>query len=151
MAGPTVSIPSQHQTLTAGRVTRFLSQWKRIGASPWHLQALLHGIPFEWEGDPPPYNTPFDSAASLIGRTADLEACRKTLQHYIDIGAVISLQDQTETAGVWSAFFPVPKKGTNKVRGCINRTTINPYLKYEHFWTEVPHTVQTGLRRRDSM
>ena len=70
MADPTVKIPDPHQSVTAGRVTQHFSQWKKIGASPWHLQILLHGIPFEWADDPPPFNRPFDSAASLIGRTA---------------------------------------------------------------------------------
>ena len=64
-----------------------------------------------------------------------------TLQHYLAIGSVRPLQDQSDTRGVWSAFFPVPKKGTDKMRGCIDLTTINPYLKYEHFKMEGLHTV----------
>ena len=149
MADPTVRIPDPHLSQTAGRVTKHFSQWKRIGATPWHLQILRRGIPFEWEGDPPPDNRPFDSALSLQGRTSDLEACRKTLQHYISIGAVVQLEDQSDTTGVWSSFFPVPKKGTDKVRGCINLTTINPYLKYQHFKMEGTHTVAQMLRRKD--
>ena len=37
------------------------------------------------------------------------------------------------------------------MRGCIDLTTINPYLKYEHFKMEGLHTVQSQLRRRDHM
>ena len=59
------------------------------------------------------------------------------------------LEDQSDTTGVWSSFFPVPKKGTDKVRGCINLTTINPYLKYQHFKMEGTHTVAQMLRRKD--
>ena len=80
-----------------------------------------------------------------------MEACGATLQHYLDIGSVQALADQTETAGVWSALFPVPKKNTDKVKGCIDLTTINPYLQYEHFKMEGLHTVQAQLRRRDYM
>ena len=75
MADPTIQIPDPHQTLTAGRVTKHFSQWKRIGATPWHLQILRKGIPFEWKGDPPPDTRLFDSALSLTGRTSNLEAC----------------------------------------------------------------------------
>ena len=39
----------------------------------------------------------------------------------------------------------MPKSGTDKMRGCIDLTTINPYLKYEHFKMEGLHTVQSQL------
>ena len=61
------------------------------------------------------------------------------------------MQDLSDNRGVWSAFFPVPKKGTDKMRGCIDLTTINPYLKYEHFWMKGLHTVLSQLCGRDRM
>ena len=141
LSPPVVQLPEPHTALTAGRCRLSLELWKQI-AGPWHIQTLLHGIPLEWTDSPPPFNRPFDSATSLQGRPKDLEACRATLQHYLDIGSVEPLADPSETAGVWSALFPVPKKGTDKVRGCIDPTTINPYLRYEHFKMEGLHTVQ---------
>ena len=143
---PQVNLPAPHTTLTAGRCRLSLDLWKRI-AGPWHVQVLTHGIPLEWTNGPPPFNQPFDSARSLAGKPKELQSCRDTLQHYLAIGSVRPLQDQSDTRGVWSAFFPVPKKGTDKMRGCIDLTTINPFLKYEHFKMEGLHTVQSQLRR----
>ena len=59
-------------------------------------------------------------------------ACSKTLQHYLDIRSVRRLPPETSD-GLWTTLFPVPKKGADKMRGCIDLTTINPCLKYEHF------------------
>ena len=61
------------------------------------------------------------------------------------------LPNQDETDGVWSTFFPVAKKGTDKLRGCIDLRTINPFLRYEHFKMEGTHTLASMLRRRDWM
>ena len=43
------------------------------------------------------------------------------------------------------------KKETDKLRGCIDLRTINPFLKYEHFKMEDTHTLASMLRRRDWM
>ena len=147
---PQVQLPPSHTTPTAGRCKLSLDLWKRI-AGPWHIQVLTHGIPLEWTNGPPPFNQPFDSARSLVGKPKELQSCRDTLQHYLAIGSVRPLQDQSDTRGVWSAFFPVPKKGTDKMRGCIDLTMINPFLKYEHFKMEGLHTVQALLHRRHHM
>ena len=147
---PSVTLPPPHTTKTAGRCRLSLDHWKKI-VGPWHIKVLTHGIPLDWTDGPPQFTRPFDSAKSLTGRPTDLEACRKTLQHYLDIGSVQALPDQSSTDGVWSAFFPVPKKGTDKMRGCIDLNTINPYLQYEHFKMEGLHTIQAQLRRRDHM
>ena len=112
---------------------------------------MARGILLEWTDSPPPFNTPFDSAKSFTGRPVDVKACRNLLRHHLDIGSVRPLADQNDACGVWSAFFSVPKKGTDKVRGCTDLNTINPYLRYEHFKTEGLHTVQVQLRRRDHM
>ena len=56
-----------------------------------------------------------------------------------------------EADGVWSTFFPVAKKGTVKLRGCIDLRTINPFLRYEHFKMEGTHTLASMLRRRGWM
>ena len=114
--GDSVRLPNPHATLTAGRCKLSLDLWKKI-AGPWHIQVLTHGIPLEWNNGPLSFNQPFDSARSQAGKPKELKACRDTLQHYINIGSVCPLQDQTDTRDVWSDFFPVPKKGTDKMRG----------------------------------
>ena len=77
-------------------------------------------------------------------------ACTKTLQHYLAIGSVRPLPADT-TDGLWSTFFPVPKKGTDKMRGCVDLRCPNECIKYEHFKMEGLHTVRDLLRRRDFM
>ena len=105
-----------------------------------------HGrYPLQWVQDPPPFNRPFDSAISLRSRSKEFEGCSKTLHHYLEIGSVVPLLNQDETDGVWSAFFPVAKKGTDERWGCINLKTINPFLWYKHFKMEGTHTLASVL------
>ena len=75
-------------------------------------------------------------------------ACTKTLQHYLTIGSVRPLPSDTQD-GLWSTFFPVPKKGTDKMRGCVDLRCTNECIKYEHFKMEGLHTVAQLLRRND--
>ena len=80
----------------------------------------MQGIPLDFQDDQkPPENRPYDSAAQLSPRSPELEACTATLQHYLESAAVEELPADTE-GGLWSTFFPVAKKNTAKVRGCLD-------------------------------
>ena len=91
-----VTLPPPHTTKTAGRCRLSLDHWKKI-AGPWHIKVLTHGIPLDWTDGPPQFTRPFDWAKTLTSRPSDLEACRKTLQHYLDIGSVHAFPDQSVT------------------------------------------------------
>ena len=84
--------------------------------------------------DPPALYPIFDKNVNIeIEATDDAEAarsrypvlskerlaCLATLEYYIKIGSVKELPPET-TDGLWSTFFPVPKKGTYKMPGCID-------------------------------
>ena len=141
-------LPVPHSTPIAGRLSRFKNRWSKI-AGPWHQDILENGIPLDWINDtPPPDNRPFDSARSLS--PSDFEACSLSLQHQIDIGAVEELPVDT-VDGHWSSFFPVPKKNSDKVRGCFDLRVPNRHIQYEHFKMEGLHTAQSLIRRRDVM
>ena len=51
--------------------------------------------------------------------------------------------------GLWSTFFPVPKKGTDKMQGCVDLRKRNSCIRYEHFKMEGLHTIQQLIRRND--
>ena len=111
----------------------------------------MQGIPLDFQDDQkPPENRPYDSAARLSPRSPELEACTATLQHYLESAAVEELPADTE-GGLWSTFFPVAKKNTAKVRGCLDLRPLNRHLRCEHFKMEGLHTVRDLLRRRDFM
>ena len=111
----------------------------------------MQGIPLVFQDDQrPPENRPYDSAARLPPRSAELEACSATLQHYLEAAAVEELPADTE-GGLWSTFFSVAKKNTTKMRGCLDLRPLNRHLRYEHFKMEGLHTVRDLLRRRDYM
>ena len=74
-------------------------------------------------------------------------ACAAYLEHYIKIGSVKELP--LETTDSLSTFFPVPKKGTDKMRGCIDLRRPNQHIQYEHFKMEGLHTIQQLIRRND--
>ena len=111
----------------------------------------MQGIPLAFQdGQAPPENRPYDTAARLPPRSPELEACTATLQHYLESAAVAELPADTE-GGLWSTFFPVEKKNTTKVRGCLDLRPLSRHLRYEHFKMEGLHTVRDLLRRRDFM
>ena len=97
---PQVVLPPPHQSRIAGRVRSHLPQWKKI-SGPWHTKTIMDGIPLQWVQDPPPFNRPFDSAIFLRSRTKEVEGYSTTLQHDLEIGAVVPLLNQYETDGVW--------------------------------------------------
>ena len=45
----------------------------------------------------------------------------------------------------------MPKKGTDKMRGCVDLRKPNECIRYEHFKMEGLHTVAQMLRRNDYM
>ena len=142
-----VSVPSPHKLPVGGRLEHFTEEWTSLpGATQWHKQAM-QGIPLAFQDDQrPPENRPYDSAARLPPRSAELEACSATLQHYLEAAAAQELPADTE-GGLWSTFFPVAKKNTTKMRGCLDLRPLNRHLRYEHFKMEGLHTVQDLLRR----
>ena len=146
-----VTVPCPHQLPVGGRLEHFTEAWTSLpGATQWHKQAM-QGIPLAFQDDQrPPENRPYDSAARLPPRSAELEACSATLQHYLEAAAVEELPADTE-GGLWSTFFPVAKKNTTKMRGCLDLRPLNRHLRYEHFKMEGLHTVRDLLRRRDYM
>ena len=104
-------------------------------------------MPIEWISLPET-NLPFDSATRYPVDSKERLACSKTLEHYIKIGSVEELPPETSD-GLWSTFFPVPKKGTDKMRGCIDLRKSNEHIEYEHFKMEGLHTIQQLIRRND--
>ena len=104
-------------------------------------------MPINWTS-PPECNLPFDSATRYpVGSTERL-ACSATLEHYIKIGSVQELPLETSD-GLSSTFFPVPKKGTDKMRGCVDLKKPNSCIRYEHFKMEGLHVIQQLIRSND--
>ena len=147
---PSVRIPPLHSAPAPERALLALPHWRKI-AGPWHLKLIQEGIPLEWIDGPPLPNRPFDSALGLQGRQLELQACRDTISHYLEIGSIRALLDQADTTGVWMSFFPVAKKGTAKMRGCMDARYPNQHLMYQHFKMEGVHTLQSVMHRRDHM
>ena len=48
-----------------------------------------------------------------------MQSVQQTLQHYLDIQSVLKLPPET-LDGLWLTFFPVPKKGIDKMRGFVD-------------------------------
>ena len=132
-----------------GRCNLFKKVWRdTLKLSPWHLKAL-EAMPIDWIS-PPETNRPFDSATRYPVGSKERLACSATLEHYLKIGSVQELPPETSD-GLWSTFFPVPKKGTDKMRGCVDLRKPNSHIRYEHFKMEGLHTVQQLIRRNDYM
>jgi hypothetical protein len=104
-------------------------------------------MPIKWIS-PPETNLPFDFATRYPVGSKERLACSATLEHYIKIGSVQELPPETSD-DLWSTFFPIPKKGTDKMRGCIDLRRPNEHIVYEHFKMEGLHTIQQLIHRSD--
>ena len=115
---PQVAVPPPHSTLATGWCIRHKAVWREnLKLCPRHLKAL-EAMPIDWISLPE-CNLPFDSISKYPLPSKERLACSATLEHYIKIGSVKELPPET-TDGLWSTFFPVPKKRTDKMRGCID-------------------------------
>ena len=147
MCLPRVVVPPPHSTPATGRCHLFKQVWReKLKLSAWHIKAL-QAMPIEWISLPE-NNSLFDSATRYPVDSKERLACSKTLEHYIKIGSVEELPPETSD-GLWSTFFPVPKKGTDKMRGCIDLRKSNEHIEYEHFKMEGLHTIQQLIRRNN--
>ena len=98
---------------------------------------------------PPPHsNVPFDSATRYLVGSKERPVCSATLEHYLEIGSVQELPLETSNS-LWSTFFLVPKKGTDKMRGCVDLRKPNNCIRYEHFKMEGLHIVQQFIHHKD--
>ena len=75
-------------------------------------------MPIDWISHPE-CSLPFDSTTRYPIGSRERLACSATLEHYLEIGSVYELPPETSN-GLWSTFFLVPKKGTDKMRGCVD-------------------------------
>ena len=101
-----------------GRCNLFKKVWQdTLKLSPWHIKAL-EAMPIDSIA-PPETNRPFASAITYPVGSKKRLACSATLEHYLKIGSVQELPPETSD-GHWSTFFPVLKKGTDKMRGCVD-------------------------------
>ena len=93
-------------------------------------------------------NLPFDFATRYRVGSKERLACSGTLEHYSKISSVQELSPETFD-GLWSTFFPVPKKGTGKMRGCVDLRKPNNCIRYKHFKMKGQHTIQQLICRSD--
>ena len=141
-----------------GRCNLYKKIWhETLQLSASHLMAL-EAMPIDWTS-PPKCNLPFDSTTKYSFRSKEQLTCSATLEHYIKIGSVQELPPET-SGGLWSTCFPVPKKGddnffpilkkgTDKMRGCVDLMKPNSCIWYEHFKMEGLHTIQQLIRRHN--
>ena len=147
MCLPQVVAPPPHLSLVTSRCHPLKQVWReKLKLSTWHVKAL-QAMPIEWIS-PLEANLPFDSAARYPVGSKERLACSATLEHYIKIGSIEELPPETSD-GPWWTFFPVLKKGTDKMQGCIDLCRTNKHIEYEHFKMEGLHTIQQLIRRND--
>ena len=96
-----------------------------------------------------PCNEPFDSAHSLTGRPSQLQACRQTVQSYLAKDIIEPVLDNSP--GLYAAFFGVPKKDSQELRGCWDGRALNEYIRYEHFKMEGVQTLKDLIQPGDFM
>ena len=147
MSLPHVVVPLPHSMSVTSRCNLYKKVWRKtLQLSTWHLKAL-EAMPIDWTS-PPECNLPFDSAIKYLVGSKERLACSATLKHYIKIDSVQELPQKTSD-GLWSTFFPVPKKGTGKMRSCVDLRKPNSCIWEEHFEMEGLHTIQQLIRRND--
>ena len=122
--------PLPKEVLVGGRLQKYSKLWSTITRDRWVLRTVRDGISLGLI-DNPQFNEPFDSAHSLTGRPAQLQACQETVQSYLAKDIIEPVLDNSP--GLYAAFFGVPKKDSQELRGCWDGRALNEYIRYEHF------------------
>ena len=138
MSRPRATVPPPHSMPVIGRCNLYKKVWRETLQLSWHLM-VLEAMPIDWTS-PPGCNLLFDFATRYLVGNKEPLACSAILEHYIKIGSVQQLPPETSD-GLWSTFFPVPKKGTDTTRGCVDLKKPNSCIRNEHFKMEGLHTI----------
>ena len=127
---------------------KYSKLWSTITRDRWVLRTVRDGISLDLI-DNPQFNEPFDSAHSLTGRPAQLQACQETVQSYLAKDIIEPVFDNSP--GLYAAFFGVPKKDSQELRGCWDGRALNEYIRYEHFKMEGVQTLKDLIQPGDFM
>ena len=140
--------PLPKEVLVGGRLQKYSKLWSTITRDRWVLRTVRDGISLDLI-DTPQCNEPFDSAHSLTGRPAQLQACQETVQSYLAKDIIEPVFDNSP--GLYAAFFGVPKKDSQELRGCWDGRALNEYIRYEHFKMEGVQTLKDLIQPGDFM
>ena len=138
---PQVQLPAPHTTLTAGRCQLSLDLWKRI-AGPWHIQAdPRHTRRMVQRTAGSQQNLPL----SKVSGQASPRSFMLAQTHFSIISpsaksALYRISPTVRECGPPSS--QCQRRAPTRSGGCIDLTTINSYLNYEHFRMEDLRTVQ---------
>jgi len=131
-------------TVFAGKITLFLSNWKAITKDHWVLQTVSEGYHIPLRATPvqmiPPYNPHYSEREQTL--------LKEELEALLTKQAVQRVP--TSQKGFYSNMFMVPKKDGGQ-RPVINLKALNTYVKTEHFKMEGLHTVKALLQKEDWM
>ena len=117
--------------LVTGHCNLYKKIWhETVKLFAWHLK-VLEAMPIDWTSSPK-CNLPFDFATRYPTGSKERLACSATLEHHIKIGSVQELPLETFN-GLRSTFFPIPKKGTGKMRGCVDLRKRTSCIRHKHF------------------
>ena len=127
----------------AGRLSRFLSNWKVITQDEWVLQTVTgYRIEFlrkPWQNHKPPQIT-------LTER--EEECMLSEISNMLDKQAISETENSSQ--GFYSQMFLVPKKD-GRQRPVINLKRLNQSVKTEHFKMEGIHMLKDLLKAGDWM
>ena len=127
MCLPRVVVPPPHLMPVTGRCNLYKKVWREtLKLSACHLTAL-QAMPIEWTS-PLECNLPFDPATRYAVRSKERLACSATLVHYLKTGHYSKIGSWRSYHRRPPTFFPMPKKGTDKMRGCVDLCKPNSCL-----------------------
>ena len=127
----------------------FHQQWQSITRDKWVLRTVKKGLLLDLLSAPPLSREYFDSALSLQGQPVQLAACQATVDSFISKKIIEPVSSRSP--GLCAAFFGVPKKDTDELRGCWDGRKLNDFVVYEHFKMEGLQTVRDLLQPGDFM
>ena len=130
-----------------GRLQNFYRQWKKLTSDRWVLKTIRTGLTLDLVSSPV-LNEPFDSATSLRNRPEDFGQLQKTLDSFV-AKEIVEEVAETDTEGIYAAFFGVAKKDTTDLRGCWDGRRLNEHIAYEHFKMEGISTVRDLVQPKD--
>ena len=140
---PLAATPNLYN-IFAGRISRFLLNWKALTCDPWVIQTVEKGYVIPLTMTPTQQHHPYSPHLS----TREESLLREEIQLLLQKQAVQEVVPSTK--GFYSNMFMVPKKDGGQ-RPVINLKHLNRFVKSDYFKMEGLHTVKALIQENDWM
>jgi len=136
-------VPAEAQEApVGGRLKFYWEVWETFHIDPWVVKTLKEGYWIEFSAQPPLTTLPVPSPISKD--PAKATATYDQVNVLLKKGVIVRVKD-ISSQGFYSRFFVTPKKEKGKWRSILDLSSLNVYIKDQHFKMETAQSIRDAM------